>query len=112
MPPSPPPPRSENSLRDEVRTLRSQIDAIDDELLGLLHRRAAQVRALGVLKRRGGLPMADPEREALILARVRAGCAAGPFGPDAAVAIFEAVVAHCREVQLLAEPAVGEGASL
>jgi chorismate mutase len=52
----------------EIQKLRQEIDGIDDEIAGLLQRRAALARRIGEAKR--GAPAYRPERESGILNRV------------------------------------------
>lgn len=49
---------------------RSQIDALDDEIVRLFRRRMEIVEELGRRKPAAGLPLADPEREEQIIARL------------------------------------------
>lgn len=58
--------------RDPVGYLRRQVDTVDDELVGLLDRRAALTRAIQSVKPVGGQAGRDPEREAEIVARMAA----------------------------------------
>lgn len=62
-PPSLPNPR-------ELDALRGKIDALDEELIRLLNRRAALVVEVGKLKRGTGIPIYAPHREAAILDRM------------------------------------------
>ncbi len=50
--------------------IRRQIDTIDQELLGLLNRRADLVHEVGVVKKRDGLQIYAPEREEALLRRL------------------------------------------
>ncbi len=77
---------------------RRRIDAIDQELVRLLHERARCALAIGAEKRRFGLPVLDPEREAAVLARVEAE-AEGPFPLPALRRIFLEILAACRSLQ-------------
>ena len=47
--------------KQDIVGLRVEIDALDDQLLDLLNRRAALARRVGELK--GGAPAYRPERE-------------------------------------------------
>ena len=55
--------RSKPSLKD----IRSQIDALDSEVLRLLNQRADLVHEIGVLKKETGLSIYAPEREESLL---------------------------------------------
>jgi chorismate mutase/prephenate dehydratase len=80
----------------ELASLRATIDALDDELLALLNRRAAAVRKVGELK--NGKRVYRPEREAQILRRLGAR---NPGGlPAAGVsAVFREVISACRALE-------------
>lgn len=86
----------------ELETLRQQMDAINGRLATVLHERAALAHRIGAIKRRHGLPLADPSREAQMLAQVRLQVhpqsAANGFCPDAMVRIFAAVFAESRAI--------------
>lgn len=51
----------------EITSYRSQIDALDRELVILLKRRFKLARELAIFKRRSGTPVIDRERERYIL---------------------------------------------
>jgi len=55
-----------------LEELRSQIDAIDRELVALLNRRAAVVVEVGRLKNADGSPIYAPDREKQVFDRIRA----------------------------------------
>ena len=61
----------------EVKSLRGEIDGIDDEIARLFRRRMEIVDGIAEAKRREGAPVSDPARERMTLARV-----AGNVGPE------------------------------
>ena len=78
---------------------RKKIDSIDDQIVTLLNRRAAEVKRIGRLKAASGIPLVDAKREAEIYRRV----AAENFGQidnDGLMRIFEQIVAESRRIQL------------
>ncbi len=81
---------------DEISKLRHEIDALDDELLELLNRRAAAARRIGALK--SGAPAYRPERESEILRRIAAR-ASGPLPAERAAAVFREVISACRAME-------------
>ena len=83
-------------MADDIAGLRAKIDALDDELLALLNRRAALARRIGALK--AGVPPYRPEREAAILRRV-AGANAGPLPREGVAAVFREVISACRALE-------------
>jgi chorismate mutase len=56
-------------MSDEIEALRARIDAIDDELIDALARRARLVDEVAAKKKTQGLRLRDPSREAAILER-------------------------------------------
>ena len=56
--------------------LRHHIDEIDEQLVHLVNARARCALQIGEIKKRMGLPIYQPEREAEVLRRVRAASVA------------------------------------
>lgn len=83
-------------MNDSIDRLRREIDALDDELLKLLDRRAEAARRIGELK--GGAPAYRPERESEILRRV-AAAAKGTMPAERALAVFREVISACRSLE-------------
>ncbi|MSQ64500.1 MAG: prephenate dehydratase [Betaproteobacteria bacterium] len=80
----------------EIGRLRIGIDALDMELLALLHRRAALVRKIGALK--DGKRVYRPERESEILRRV-AAAKGGALPATAVAAVFREIISACRALE-------------
>jgi chorismate mutase/prephenate dehydratase len=78
---------------------RARIDALDDEILDLLARRAAIAQQIAVAKRTARVPVFhDPERERRVLERlVQKG--GDRFPPDAIRAVFREVMSACLSVE-------------
>lgn len=55
------------SARDELAQCREEIAEIDREIVELLRQRLDLALETGVLKRKLGLPILDPEREAAVI---------------------------------------------
>jgi chorismate mutase/prephenate dehydratase len=70
-----------------IAALRAQIDALDDELLGLLKKRMGLAREVGRLKQTAAAYR--PERESEILRRM----------PDHARAVFREIISACRALE-------------
>lgn len=84
--------------------LRKRIDAVDDEILDLLERRARIAREIAAFKQQSGIPAYDPERERALLARLEnaAGARADAVFPKSAVRpVFREIVSACLSI---AEP--------
>jgi len=83
-------------MSDDIGRLRKEIDALDAELLGLLHKRARLAQRIGALK--GGAPAYRPERESEILQRVAAQAGA-PLSAESATRVFREVISACRGLE-------------
>ncbi|MEG1524539.1 MAG: chorismate mutase [Clostridia bacterium] len=57
-------------MEQEIKHLRQQIDAVNDELLALFLRRMALCKTIGICKRAHGLPILDVVREEQMLTRL------------------------------------------
>lgn len=85
-----------------IEDLRGRIDAIDDELLDLLDRRAHVAREIAQAKREAGLPAHDPERERSLLERVERLHAARPqalFPRSSLRPVFREVLSACLSLE-------------
>jgi chorismate mutase len=85
----------------EIAEWRRRIDAIDDQLARLLHSRSACAVEIGRIKRRLGLPVYSPEREAAILERVGREHR-GPLEPTAVRRVFERIIDESRRLERVA----------
>ena len=85
----------------EIDEWRRRIDAIDEQLMRLLNSRSACALEIGRIKRRLGLPVYSPEREAWILERV-ARENPGPLDPTAVRRVFERVIDESRRLERMA----------
>lgn len=83
----------------DLRETRDLIDALDDEILGLLARRASLARRAGLAKARAGAPPLDPAREAAVLTRRRQGAAEAGLPAEEVESVFRAIIALARRVQ-------------
>jgi chorismate mutase len=93
-----------------IEELRRRIDAIDEQLVRLLNDRVACAVEVGRLKHEAGLPIYQPEREAVVFNKVRESAAAlaGPLSSEAVVRIFERVIDEARRAERVASDR-GEG---
>jgi chorismate mutase / prephenate dehydratase len=82
-------------MADDIDKLRREIDALDDELTGLMHRRAALAQRIGKVKQ--GTPAYRPEREAEILRRVTEK--AGILPAERVAAVFREIISACRGLE-------------
>lgn len=77
---------------ERLLELRGSIDNLDAMLVHLLAERFKITRKVGELKARGGLPPADPEREARQIARLRALAAEAQLDPEFAEKFLQFIV--------------------
>ena len=78
--------------------LRTQIDALDLELLALLNRRAALAHEVGEIKRVDGSPVFRPEREAQVISSLQAGNP-GPLKNTSVAVIWREIMSACRALE-------------
>lgn len=78
---------------------RKRIDSIDEQIVALLNRRAAEVRQIGRIKTASGMPLVDAHRETEIYRRIAAENI-GQIDNDGLMRIFEQIVAEARRIQL------------
>lgn len=83
---------------DDLARLRQGIDAIDDQMLELLGKRAALVQEVGRLKQQTNAPVLRPEREATIIERmIAANKSALPA--ETINAIWLEIISGCRALE-------------
>lgn len=78
--------------------LRSEIDAIDRQLLALLNQRAALAHEVGAVKRAEGSPVFRPEREAEVIHGLQQHNP-GPLPGAAVAAIWREAMSACRALE-------------
>jgi chorismate mutase/prephenate dehydratase len=81
-----------------LQALRARIDAVDRELLALLNRRAALALEVGELKKREGSVAFRPEREAQVIAGLKAANG-GPLAADSVAPIWREIMSACRALE-------------
>jgi chorismate mutase len=89
----------------ELAAWRTRIDVIDGQLMRLLNSRSACAVEIGRVKRRLGLPVYSPEREAAVLERVERENP-GPLEPLAVRRVFERIIDESRRLERLAAEGV------
>lgn len=83
-------------MSEELKQLRDQIDAIDNELLQLVSKRAGLAQQVGKIKKSG--IVYRPEREAQILARVQEQNP-GPVSNEHIKHLFTEIMSLCRALE-------------
>lgn len=81
-----------------IEDWRSEINAIDDELLRLLNMRARLAVKVGQSKKLAGVALCDPAREQEVIERT---CRAnqGPLDEKAIVELFGCIIRESRRVE-------------
>jgi chorismate mutase len=93
----------------DIIALRTQIDAVDEQLVVLLNARAAHALAIGWLKEQAHEPVYQPAREAEVLVHVRS-VNQGPLDDGAVTRLFERIIDEARRLErLAAHPESGPG---
>lgn len=82
----------------DLTTLRSQIDALDRELLAALNRRASLAQRVGDLKHAHGGAVFRPEREAQVIEGLKLNNA-GPLRNEHLAPIWREVMSACRSLE-------------
>ncbi|HLA94679.1 MAG TPA: chorismate mutase [Pyrinomonadaceae bacterium] len=77
---------------------RKKIDLIDEQIVTLLNRRAAEVKQVSRIKAAAGIPLVDSQRESEIYRRITAENF-GQIDNDGLLRIFEQIVAESRRLQ-------------
>ena len=85
--------------------LRTEIDAVDQELLMALNRRAALAGEVGEIKRLEGSAVYRPEREAQVIAGLQS-VNAGPLKAENVSHIWREVMSACRSLEAAQRVAV------
>ncbi len=78
--------------------MRRVLDRLDGDIVRLLNKRAAQAVRIGKEKRRKGLPLRDPAREAEVAERVRRANG-GPLSDGAVDRIYRVIIRACTALQ-------------
>lgn len=81
-----------------IEDWRSEINAIDDELLRLLNVRAGIAVKVGLSKTMAGAALCDPAREQEVIKRA---CSAnpGPLDETAIIELFSCIIRESRRVE-------------
>jgi chorismate mutase len=83
-----------DEARAELNRLRTSIDNLDAALVHLLAERFKCTEQVGRLKARAGMPPADPEREAVQIARLRSLSESSGLDPHFAEKFLGVVIAE------------------
>lgn len=93
---------AEERVIARLDALRRRIDALDEELVRLLSRRAECALEIGRVKKDAGLDVYQPAREVEVLAHVQE-INPGPLDGDAIRRLFERVIDEARRLERIAD---------
>jgi chorismate mutase len=82
----------------DLAELRLRIDAVDQQILKLLHERIRLVMSVGEYKRERGMPVYDPARERALLERL-SQAAEPPLDAETIRRIFERLIDESRRIE-------------
>ena len=71
---------------------RERIDGIDQQLIDLLNERMHCAQEIGRIKKAAGQPIRDPERERIVLAKVKAYNNQGVIKDEALEALYRLLI--------------------
>jgi chorismate mutase len=96
-----------------LESLREEIDRLDEVIVRLLDRRARCAFAIGRIKSAMGRAIYEPEREAVVISRVKALNATleGPLDEQAIGRLYERIIDEARRIQRIEakhEPAAAD----
>lgn len=85
----------------KIEDWRNRIDAMNDEIIALLNKRAVCAAEIGKLKKELGLPVLDASRENAVLEAVgeKAVEAGGPLTAESVKKIFQSIMEETRKVE-------------
>jgi chorismate mutase-like protein len=86
---------------DDIDDWRTRIDALDAKIVELLNERAKCAIAIGKIKADRGMRVHNPEREKIVLDRVREHNR-GPLDHGAVQRIFRQIIEECRRTEITA----------
>jgi chorismate mutase/prephenate dehydratase len=89
---------TDGSVKPTLTGLRSELDAIDQQIVAAINRRAEIAQQIGQLKRSDAQNVYDPAREADVMRQTLANNR-GPLSDDAVRAVFREIVSGSRAVQ-------------
>jgi chorismate mutase/prephenate dehydratase len=89
---------NKTNMAKTLSELRTQIDALDQQLLTLLNQRAQLAHDVGEIKRVEGSPVFRPDRESQVIDRLQAANA-GPLKKQSVATIWREVMSACRALE-------------
>jgi chorismate mutase len=82
----------------EISDWRDKIDALDEQIVTLINKRAEAAKAIGELKRQSALPIYEPQREQHVFEHVKASNP-GPLDDAELLHVYERIIDVMRTLQ-------------
>src|SRR6187402_1419911 len=83
---------------EELASLRTQIDSLDQQLLSLVNQRAHVAEKVGELKRKEGSPFFRPDRVAQVIEKIQ-GANQGPLLNQHVASIWREIMSACLALE-------------
>jgi chorismate mutase len=83
----------------EIEKLRKRVDEIDEQLISALCERAKACKAIGLVKKKRGVPVRDISREDEVYKRVKQKAIEFHLDPVQVEAVYREIVNMCSAVQ-------------
>jgi len=84
---------------DEIQQLRKKVDKVDEQIITALFERAKTCTAIGVIKKKKGLPVKDVTRENEVLKKVKEKAVEFHLNPLQVEAVYREIVNMCSAIQ-------------
>ncbi len=84
---------------DEIEKLRKKVDEIDEQIITALCERTKACRAIGLVKKKNGVPVRDLGREDEVFKRVKLRAVKFHLDPVQVEAVYREIVNMCSAVQ-------------
>ena len=82
----------------DIADWRKKIDAMDEEIVQLINKRAEAAKAIGDIKRQGVLPVYEPQREKDVFEHVKK-INPGPLANAELIHVYERIIDVMRTLQ-------------
>jgi chorismate mutase len=84
---------------DDIEQLRKKVDEIDEQIINALCQRAKACKAIGLVKKKKGMPVRDITREDEVYKRVKLKAVEFHLDPVQVEAVYREIVNMCSAVQ-------------
>ena len=86
-------------MKDELERYRDKVDEIDDAMVKAITERIKICMAIGLVKKKRGLPVKNAARENEVYSKVKQKAADCGLDPQQVEAVFREIVNMCSAVQ-------------